>query len=196
MNCPGCGAAMEPVGNRNYFRCTHCDSYHFPEETGDRVAVVGEDTGALCPLCRVPLVSAHIDGETVCSCEHCRGFLAETSTFGLIVAKRRARHGPDASQPAPFDPAELRRVLTCPNCQRRMDAHPYLGGGNAVVDTCEGCGLIWLDAGELAVIARYVPHVPQIEPALTLPGSGRAARSEAAQGGLLVDWLFGDVDAR
>jgi len=60
-------------------------------------------------------------------------------------------------------------VLTCPNCQQRMDTHPYFGGGNVVVDTCEGCGLIWLDAGELAIIERYVPHVHQIERTLPLP---------------------------
>ena len=49
-----------------------------------------------------------------------------------------------------------------------MEAHPYFGGGNAVVDTCEHCGLIWLDAGELAVIERYIPHVHQIEKSLRL----------------------------
>ena len=49
-----------------------------------------------------------------------------------------------------------------------MEAHPYFGGGNAVVDTCERCGLIWLDAGELAVIERYIPHRHNIEHALRL----------------------------
>jgi Zn-finger nucleic acid-binding protein len=49
-----------------------------------------------------------------------------------------------------------------------MDTHPYFGGGNAVVDTCERCGLIWLDAGELPIIERYIPHVRQIEAPLIL----------------------------
>jgi Zn-finger nucleic acid-binding protein len=39
-----------------------------------------------------------------------------------------------------------------------MDAHPYYGGGYAVIDTCESCGQVWLDAGELALIGNYVPH--------------------------------------
>jgi len=143
---------------------------HFPEKIGDGVAVVGEPVGAICPLCRVPLVSALIEGETVCYCGHCRGFLAETDTFGVIVTKRRALHGSHEHRTEPFDPVELKRVLTCPNCQQCMDTHPYFGGGNAVVDTCEGCGLIWLDAGELATIECYVPHVPQIERTLTLFG--------------------------
>jgi Zn-finger nucleic acid-binding protein len=63
-----------------------------------------------------------------------------------------------------------------------MDAHPYFGGGNAVVDTCERCGLVWLDAGELAIIERYVPHVHQIERTLRLPGATSDRFEE--------DWLF------
>ena len=36
-----------------------------------------------------------------------------------------------------------------------MDTHPYHAGGNAVIDTCDRCRLVWLDAGELTVIGRY-----------------------------------------
>jgi Zn-finger nucleic acid-binding protein len=172
MNCPGCGVTMEPAGHADYFRCRHCGGHHFAGETGDGVFVVGEPVGALCPVCRVPLVSALIENETVCSCGGCRGFLAVIDTFGVIVSKRRALHDRHENRTDPFDPAELRRVLTCPNCHERMDTHPYFGGGNAVVDTCAGCGLIWLDAGDLAVIERYWPHAPQIERTLT-PLGGR-----------------------
>ena len=35
-----------------------------------------------------------------------------------------------------------------------MDAHYYAGPGNVVLDSCEDCGLIWLDRGELAHIAH------------------------------------------
>ena len=170
MNCPSCGVALQPAGDPNSFHCPHCGSAQFTEETGDGLRVVGESVGAKCPLCRVPLVSALIEDETVCYCGHCHGFLAETDTFSVIVTKRRALHRPHEKCTEPFDPEELKRVLTCPNCQQRMDTHPYFGGGNAVVDTCEGCGLIWLDAGELAIIERYVPHVHQIERTLTLRG--------------------------
>ena len=30
-----------------------------------------------------------------------------------------------------------------------MSTHPYYGPGNIVIDTCAGCGVIWLDFGEL-----------------------------------------------
>jgi Zn-finger nucleic acid-binding protein len=159
---------MELAGNRRHFHCSHCNNFHFPEETGDGVAPLAEPAGGDCPVCQRPLRHALIDGQKAAYCDQCRGFLAATATFGLIVADRRARHGPHEQITEPFDSAELQRVLHCPSCHQRMETHPYFGGGNAVVDTCERCGLIWLDAGELAIIERYIPHVRQIEAPLTL----------------------------
>jgi Zn-finger nucleic acid-binding protein len=178
MNCLGCGAATQLVGNHNHFRCDHCGNYSFPQETGDGVAVVGDTLGADCPVCQQALVAAAVEGETVCYCGQCRGFLTSIAGFGRVVEKRRALHGPNEQRPDPFDPAELKRALKCPNCTGRMDAHPYSGGGNAVVDTCERCRLIWLDAGELAVIERFIPHVHQIERTLTLPGATSSGSGE------------------
>jgi Zn-finger nucleic acid-binding protein len=170
MNCPDCDAASEPVGDRNDLHRPEC-GLPSPTESADGLAVVGEPIGAaLCPVCRLPLVSAQIADETVCYCRQCRGFLAKNDTFAVIVTKRRALHGPHEQRTDPFDAAALGRVLTCPSCQQRMETHPYFGGGNAVVDTCEGCGLIWLDEGELAVIERYLPHVYRIERTHTLYG--------------------------
>jgi Zn-finger nucleic acid-binding protein len=184
MNCPSCDVAMQPVGNRPHFHCPACTAFHFPEETGDGATVVGEPVGAACPVCQLPLQSALIEEETVCYCDRCRGFLTPIDSFGRIVGARRARRSPNEQRVAPFDPAELQRVLKCPDCGKRMDAHPYSGGGNAVVDTCERCNLIWLDAGELAVIERYISHVHRIEPSLTLPG----ATSSSTAG--MLDILF------
>jgi Zn-finger nucleic acid-binding protein len=172
MICPDCDVAMQSVGNHPHFHCLQCGAFHFPEETGDGVTVVGDSVGAACPVCRLPLQSTLLEKETVCYCDRCHGFLTPIDSFGRIVWSRRARHSPNEQRTAPFDPAELRRVLKCPDCGERMDAHPYSGGGNAVVDTCESCNLIWLDAGELAVIERYISHVHKIEPSLTLPGGG------------------------
>ncbi len=133
---------------------------------------VGQGPAVDCPVCRSPLGVTVIEDEAVYSCEQCNGFLAPMDTFSVIVAKRRALHGPHETRTDPFHPADLERILYCPGCQKRMDTHPYFGGGNAVVDTCEDCGLIWLDAGDLATIERYVPYVHQFERTLT-PLGGR-----------------------
>src|SRR5689334_20245434 len=119
MNCPRCGAVLESAGDLDHFRCTRCGTTYRPAESGDDVTVEGEPVGALCPLCGEPLVSAWVEDEFVCYCGRCRGFLAENETFAVIVAKRRARHAPGEHSTEPFDPAELRRELDCPNCHSR-----------------------------------------------------------------------------
>jgi Zn-finger nucleic acid-binding protein len=42
-----------------------------------------------------------------------------------------------------------------------MLAHPYGGPGNLTIDTCERCGVNWLDPGELRRIAM-APDTPWI----------------------------------
>ncbi len=184
MNCPGCGAAMRLVSNRRHFYCDHCASFHFPEETGEGISPLGEPADWDCPVCHSRLQNALIEGEPVAYCDRCRGFLTLTPIFGSIVGKRRQHHGSHEQITEPFDPDELKRALHCPRCRQRMETHPYFGGGNAVVDTCERCGLIWLDAGELAIIERYIPHVRPVEPLLNLAGDAREPAPE------FVDPLF------
>jgi Zn-finger nucleic acid-binding protein len=169
MFCSACGAAIDATDKHNPHRCAHC-GVPCADEEDDGITVVGAHVGLICPLCRVALVSAVIEQENVCYCGTCHGFLADTETFSVIVAKRRALHWPHEKVTSPIDPAELERQVACPKCHERMDTHPYYGGGNVVVDTCERCSLIWLDDGELAVIERYVPYVHQIERTLTLRG--------------------------
>lgn len=158
MNCSGCGATLRPVGNRSHFQCGHCGSFHFPEPTDEGVVPLGDPTRWVCPVCVLPLQSALIDGEAVIYCDQCRGFATTMGSFGRIVNKRRTKHSPQEKVCDPFDPEELQHGVKCPGCQKEMDRHPYYGGGNAVVDTCDLCNLIWLDAGELGVIERYVPE--------------------------------------
>jgi Zn-finger nucleic acid-binding protein len=52
-----------------------------------------------------------------------------------------------------------------------MDTHPYCGPANIIIDTCERCGVNWLDYGELDRIVRAPePAVP----VSTLPTKPRA----------------------
>ena len=184
MNCPACGAAMQLVGNRKHFHCDHCETFHFPEETNEGVSPLGEPAGCDCPVCHQALQNATIDGEAVAYCEKCRGFLTLTGIFGAIVTKRRQHHAAHEQILEPFDPADLRRRLQCPKCHKPMDTHPFFGGGNAVVETCERCGMIWLDAGELSIIERYIPHVRQVEQTLYV-GPSAPSRPEPIEADLM-----------
>jgi Zn-finger nucleic acid-binding protein len=155
---------MQLAGTRRHFCCEYCGRFHFPEETADGVAILEVESDLHCPVCSARCCEAIIEGECVVYCVQCRGFLTRTATFGRIVARRRAQKTSALNSHRPFDPAELRRALSCPKCGRRMATHAYGGGGNAVVDTCAPCDLIWLDAGELAIIGHYTPHIPRRDP--------------------------------
>jgi Zn-finger nucleic acid-binding protein len=155
MNCPNCGAAMTLVAGRDYYRCDYCHSFHFPPGTGeDGVRVLDGVTGLDCPCCAKPLKNGRIENEPVQFCSRCRGFLATNPVFATIVRLRRAKR-PTGESTYSFSPEEMKRPLICPKCERRMDTHPFFGGGRVIVDTCANCSLIWLDAGELAIIERH-----------------------------------------
>lgn len=174
MNCVNCGAAMTLVAGRDYFRCDYCQSFHFPESAGgDGVRVVGGPTSCACPVCQLVLADGRVEGEAVQFCGRCRGFLASNAAFSAILRARRAKR-PAGETDHSFCPAELRRSVDCPRCAQRMDTHPYYGGGRVVIDTCDRCALIWLDAGELTVIEQHNPAKPArppVEPPIAAPTS-------------------------
>jgi Zn-finger nucleic acid-binding protein len=167
MNCPRCASALEAVGHVKH--CAHC-GWRNSHDSDKGIAMIGEAVGAICPVCQGQLLSAQIEEETVAQCASCGGFMAEMESLQAIVARRRSGHAEGEKCTRPFHAAELERALSCPCCEGRMDTHPYFGGGNVVVNTCERCSLIWLDAGKLAIIECYVPHVYQNERTLTLRG--------------------------
>ena len=157
MNCRNCAAAMVPVGGRAYFRCAHCGTFEFPVTNDDGIADRGQPADVTCPVYRVTLSVGAIEGHPVAHCGTCRGFLTSNANFGEILPRKRVAYAGQPMIPRGFEPSELQRKLTCPKCRKPMDTHPYGGGGNAVVDTCPRCRLIWLDSGELEILARYQP---------------------------------------
>jgi Zn-finger nucleic acid-binding protein len=115
------------------------------------VRVLGEWSDRSCPRCRQPLVSAVIDLIPVLHCTRCGGNLVTPPNFRRIVESRRAQSA-KAPQLRPLAQEQLQCQVNCPNCYRTMDVYPYYGPGNAVIDSCGHCALIWLDHGELKVI--------------------------------------------
>lgn len=152
QNCTNCGATLAPVPGRQHLRCEYCASFWFPPESDEGVKTVNEPVEQVCPVCVVPLVAGEIDDRPVAYCTKCRGILAKSREFYEIVKGRRARaKGPFAPE-RPVDRTELSRLIACPQCKETMSVHPYLGPGNAVIDTCGNCLFVWLDHSELTVI--------------------------------------------
>lgn len=151
MNCGNCGAAMELVESRRYFRCRHCGSFHFPDPVeADGIRVVGEHPGAPpCPVCTTQLAHALLDEHPIDFCRRCRGVLLPRATFATVVGKRRAWATGPPAEPVPLDRRELHRRLRCPKCGGAFDTYPHLGPGAVVIDNCTRCDLVWLDFGEM-----------------------------------------------
>ena len=160
MNCPNCGGALEAVPNRSHLRCPYCQSLHFPEPVGEGIVPLDRDYPFNCPCCERRLSAAVLDGEPVGSCTRCRGLLLASVAFAEIVARRREVNPIRHRRVDRIDPAEFRRVVPCPRCRRGMDVHTYGAGGNAVIDSCASCGLVWLDAGELTALEQFPARAP------------------------------------
>ena len=152
MNCQNCGAPMELFARRRHFFCRHCGSFHFldaPEIDGLRLLARSGHERA-CSICKGALARALFDeAHAVEYCERCRGVLMSRGSFADIVTRRRAWASSVPVEPLPMDRIELERRVRCPSCQGPMETHPYFGPGNVVMDSCEPCGLVWLDFGEL-----------------------------------------------
>jgi Zn-finger nucleic acid-binding protein len=157
MNCSNCGAPLKPIAGRDYSYCEFCDTFCFAaslEDSPDGVTFLGEAGGVVCPACESPLSKGGIKGSQILFCENCRGILVDSENFAEVVRRRRADRSGPPDEPRPLDPADLKRHIDCPLCGRPMEVHPYYGPGNAVIDSCARCRMVWLDHGELAAIVQ------------------------------------------
>lgn len=139
--------------------CDYCGSQKTPPMDEDGVVVL-DPTSHLCPVCATPLANASIESQEMLYCTHCHGMLLDMEKFlPLLDVLREYRYWSRSSQaPRDFDDG---RVLHCPLCKHEMDHHPYGGGGNLAVDSCEPCGVLWLDRGELSRIVAGPDRDPQ-----------------------------------
>jgi Zn-finger nucleic acid-binding protein len=159
MTCENCGAPMRLSRDQGLMICDYCGSQATPPTDEDGVLVM-DPTLHSCPVCSAALANASIDSHEVLYCNNCHGMLLEMEKFlPLLTVLREFRYWSRSSQsPRDFDAS---RVLRCPLCNREMDEHPYGGGGNVAVDSCESCSVLWLDRGELSRIVA----APDREPA-------------------------------
>jgi Zn-finger nucleic acid-binding protein len=137
--------------------CEYCGSEATPRIGEDGVQIVGESSKP-CPVCKSRLSDGLIEAQPLLYCSHCHGMLLSMDKFlPLVQELRAAREGPAHFLARDADPG---RILNCPLCSKEMDNHPYGGGGNVYIDSCEPCSVIWLDGGEL----RRIVMAPDREP--------------------------------
>jgi len=141
--------------------CDYCGAQAAPA-TDEDGALVLKPTSHTCPACNQPLSEASIERQEMLYCTSCHGMLIEMEKFlSLLGILREHRYWSRSSQsPRASDPS---RIVHCPLCAGEMDEHPYGGGGNVVVDSCEPCGVLWLDRGELSRIVAAPDRDPVVE---------------------------------
>ena len=160
-----------------------------------------------CPRCAQTLTEAQIDAVPVALCHGCRGvWLAHADLTAILEASWRAMPVAEAEQQSWARPAEPRAdpELRCPRCRRRMEKYGYLGLAVLMMDRCEACAHVWLDADELPrmVVALAKANYRAEEsrqrrgPVLDLVAAGAAANAPWTMDPDKVradewGWLFG-----
>jgi Zn-finger nucleic acid-binding protein len=116
--------------------------------------LVDRPSGVNCPNCRTPLVIGEIHACQFAGCPTCGGMLFQQPVFAMLIQHLRATSAPSPMMPKPLEMEQLQVKRPCPSCFETLETHAYAGAGNAVIDTCFACGLIWFDQGELTKLVR------------------------------------------
>ncbi len=154
MNCKQCGAPMNVEDGKDFFHCNYCGCYNFSDPNKEGVALLDEISPYHCPACEQPLVTAVIANIRIYACPTCRGNLIDQSRMLPILRLSSSPEKVREEDPYQPDPAEFQRNLACPACHKPMEAYPYGGPGNIIIQGCSQCKHIWLDFGELSKIVR------------------------------------------
>jgi Zn-finger nucleic acid-binding protein len=157
MNCPSCGAPMRIATGDASMRCDYCRNVVILRADDVGMRFLDEiQQGSTCPVCSIPLDNAVLGNIKLCGCKHCMGMFISMSAFQPLIDQLRDKYTCEQI-PSTADPADLRREVPCPKCHHKMDVHFYMGGGSAIIATCENCEMNWLDGGMLMRIVK-TPH--------------------------------------
>jgi Zn-finger nucleic acid-binding protein len=118
-----------------------------------------------CPKCRKPSLSEFntSEGVVVDFCVGCKG---------IWFDKNELAHYIELSQDIP-ELMEMKKVtrqtgLTCPKCGSRLDEIPFSSRTQFLVERCEACGGVFLDAGELPEVEKASAELERIEARMKL----------------------------
>jgi Zn-finger nucleic acid-binding protein len=168
MTCENCGAPMRLSRDQGLMICDYCGSQATPPTDEEGVVVMDSSahpSAHNCPVCDAALADASIESHEMLYCTRCHGMLLDMERFMPLLDVLREHRYWSRSCSSPRD-RDAARILHCPLCKQDMDVHPYGGGGNVAVDSCEACGVLWLDRGELSRIVAAPDHDPVCQTAV------------------------------
>lgn len=123
--------------------CPQCGS---PWDSGGALdqngIAVPKRVGHPCPVCVTRLVPADLNGLPVQICANCHGLLMGTLVFELFVRSHRTEFRNAALQNRGVPTWSVSR--RCPQCRRRLRAHPCRGPFQMLFQGCADCCLVWI----------------------------------------------------
>lgn len=108
-----------------------------------------------CPRCDGVVEFGHYHQHPVYHCSVCCGSLYPLASLGQslerISLELFSSVDPDIVFP---DLPDRGDILACPVCSAPMVSYGYMGTNKVIVDACNDCDMIWVDAHELAAMAK------------------------------------------
>ncbi len=110
-----------------------------------------------CPRCNTCLTAAEQEGVGLDSCDRCGGRWIEPDGLKAL-AERPAPQAEEAGQPPRVEVVfhDPKEGVPCPECRQPMAPFNYAGDSGVILDKCNHCDGIWLDAGELEQVRKVV----------------------------------------
>lgn len=116
-----------------------------------------------CPRCKVDFRAVKVGGVELDLCEKCEGIWFDAneldrvfSVYGTDLGKTDLGESVNAEVVTRQGESEGQNELPCPRCEQMLLRKKYAEDCPVLIDGCtQGCGL-WLDAGELGEIIRYI----------------------------------------
>lgn len=103
-----------------------------------------------CPRCRGDLTTRQVGQVEIDVCEACGGHwydAGELERIRQLAPPERPRGLPDPKPPRWVDGAA--EDVQCPRCRETLAAERYAYSSDLVIDRCQACQGVWIDAGEL-----------------------------------------------
>lgn len=108
-----------------------------------------------CPKCATQLQEGSLANQVIDRCMSCGGLWLDESELGAIVRQM----SPPASE---VKSAPTVAGLCCPDCEIGLESHNYAHDSGHLINKCEACGGVWLEKGQLELIAQYRRGSPAI----------------------------------
>lgn len=121
-----------------------------------------------CPVCTAALRRISYEGVHIHTCDGCGGEFVGPGQIAHIVSIRETRFEPAGPVPKPQfgQPEHLGpRSLDCPQCAGNMVPVNYAADTGIMVDRCNTCAGMWLEASELERIQETLERWQDVAPA-------------------------------